>query len=389
MRIAIISLIAWDFIHQRPHKFAEELADRGHDVLYVEPASFTAGRYDTLKALCQRAPHLRRVAPNIRAIRPVLYPPFRQHGDRMGRNRWLAPLVTSQLRRLRPDFLIVLAPEYAPVVERLGVPFAYDHVDDTQLMDHVDTARFVAAMERLRRRSAFNVYIQAAEARQDPKGVYIANGIDADQFRPLSVPKLFDAVVLSNIARWFDMDAVLASRKRILLIGPMDIDGGDNRARFFAAARPNLAWIPQVDKQVANLWLSRAAVGLVPFDHRHPVLRYAMPIKILEYFLAELPVVTYRNAGITEQYGDLVTYYAGDGSEPLDLDAAIEVAKTRRGAHDYRAFAGRYQWRDLVGELERHIVAVVGRCGGAPRSPAAPPTSSAPAALRRRGRVPR
>ena len=127
----------------------------------------------------------------------------------------------------------------------------------------------------------------------------------------------------------------------------------------------------------------------MPFDHRHPVLRYAMPIKILEYFLAELPVVTYRNAGITEQYGDLVTYYAGDGSEPLDLDAAIEVAKTKRGAHDYRAFAGRYQWRDLVGELERHIVAVVGRCGGAPRSPAAPPTSSAPAALRRRGRVPR
>lgn len=359
-RIAIISLIEWDFLHQRPHKFAEELAARGHTIFYVEPTEFDVGRYAKIKALRPGVPSCLPVAPNITVVRPVIYQPFRHYGKRLARNRWLAPLVASQLRRLGLDFLIVLAPEYAPVVEMLGLPFAYDHIDDTQFMDHVHTEHFVTAMDRLRRRSAFNIYIQEAAARRDPKGIFIANGVDSEQFHSLPLPKLFDAIVLSNIARWFDMDAVLGSQKQVLLVGPMDIDGGTNRERFFAAARPNLAWIPQVDKQVANLWLSRAEVGLVPFDYRHPVLSYAMPLKILEYFLADLPVVTYRNAGITEQYGDMVTYYASDGSEPLDLDAAIDVAKTKAGAYDYRAFAERFRWRDLVGELERHILAVLG-----------------------------
>jgi glycosyltransferase involved in cell wall biosynthesis len=367
VRIGIISLIGWKFIQQRPQMFAEELVALGHTVYYIEPADFTAGRYATAKGLRQRIPHLRQLTPQLGILQPVIYPPFRDHSGRQWRNRYLVPLVVSQLRRLRLDFLIVLAPEYAPVVQRLGVPFAYDHIDDTQFMEHVDPARFLDGMRWLTANSAFNVYIEELAARDDPKGVYIANGVDASQFRPLPTEKVFDAVVLSNIAKWFDMDSILAAQRRILLIGPMDIDAGDNRRRFFDAARPNLAWIPQVDKQVANQWLSRAEVGLVPFDYRHPVLRYAMPIKILEYFLADLPVVTYRNEGITRLYGDMVTYYAGDGSEPLDLDAAIDAAKAKRGAYDYHAFASRYQWRDLVAELERHIVAAVGsRPQGAP-----------------------
>jgi glycosyltransferase involved in cell wall biosynthesis len=367
MRIGIISLIAWDFIHQRPQKFAEELAALGHDIFYVEPSDFTASRYATLTALRQRVPFYREVMPRIAAIRPVIYPPFKHLDAQQTRNRWLVPLVASQLRRLQLDFLIVLAPEYARVAEMLGVPFAYDHVDDTQFMEHIHQERFIGNMHRLMKGSAFNIYIQESAAEKDPKGLYIANGVDQDQFTPLEAPKLFDAVVLSNIAKWFDTDAILNSKRHILLIGPMDVDGGNNRARFFSEPRSNLVWIPQVDKQVANQWLSRAEVGLVPFDYRHPVLHYAMPLKILEYFLAELPVVTYRNEGITQQYGEMVTYYASDDSEPLDLDAAIDQAKTKRGAYDYRAFASKFQWRDLIGELERRIVETVGTRAGSRR----------------------
>lgn len=357
MRIGIISLIHWEFIHQRPQKFAEELAALGHTVFYIEPSDLTRNRATMVRWVMQRVPHFRQVAPRIYALRPVIVPPFRQFALYQKYNRYLVPFVVAQLRRLKLDFLVILAPEYAPVARALGIPYAWDHVDDTQFMEHVDTDLFVAQMEELRAGSAFNIYIQAAEAKRDPKGVYIANGVDSDQFFKLEAPKLFDAVVLSNIAKWFDMDSVLASERHILLIGPMDVDMGDNRARFLAAKRPNLLWIPQVDKEVANLWLSRAEVGLVPFKHQHPVVRYAMPIKILEYFLAGLPVVTYRNPGIEHQYGDMVTFYAGDGSEPLDLDAAIDVARLKRDAYDYRAFAERFQWRDLVAELERHILA--------------------------------
>ena len=359
LRIGIFSLIPWHFIHQRPHKFAEELAARGHIVFYIEPGEWRAGRLHRLRELLRWQPVQRRVGPGITALRLLVVPPFRSYAHLLPLNRVLQPLAARQIRQLHLDFAIVLATEYGPVVRRLGLPFAYDHVDDTQFMDHVLTEQFVHDMELLRRHAVFNIYIQAATARRDPRGIFIPNGADPDQFWPMPVDKFFDAVVLSNIARWFDMDAILASRHRILLIGPMDVDGGNNRERFLASARPNVLWIPEVDKQVANQWLSRAEVGLVPFVHTHPVVRYAMPIKILEYFLAGLPVVTYRNEGITEMYGDMVTFYANDGTDQ-PLDDAIERAKTKRD-HDYRAFAAQYQWRDIVAELEDHIVRAAGR----------------------------
>ncbi|HYU21349.1 MAG TPA: glycosyltransferase [Chloroflexota bacterium] len=363
MRIGIFSLIEWDFIHQRPHKFAEELAARGHTIFYIEPADVSGTRAGRLRRALHLRPPLRAVGPRITALRPMVVPPFRAYAHLLPLNRFLQPLATHLVRQLDLDFAIVLATEYAPVVRALGIPFAYDHVDDTHLMEHVLTEQFVRDMEALRRDGAFTSYIQRTAARRDPEGVFIPNGADLDQFQPLAVDKLFDAVVLSNIAKWFDMDAILSSRHRILLIGPMDVDQGDNRARFLEAARPNLLWIPQIDKQLANQWLSRAEVGLVPFKHTHPVVRYAMPIKILEYFLAGLPVVTYRNEGIADMYGDMVTFYANDGTDQ-PLDDAIEEAKTRRD-RDYRSFAARYQWRDIVGELEAHILRATGR----PESP--------------------
>ena len=267
-------------------------------------------------------------------------------------NRLFEPWMIYRLRRLRLDFAIVSAVEYAPVLFRLGVPFAYDHLDDTQFMEHVLTERFVEQMEALKKRSRFNIYIQEVTAERDPKGVFVPNGADPNEFFPIEAPKCFDAVVLSNIAKWFDMDSILDSTKNILLIGPMDIDGGNNQERLVAAKRANLVWIPQVEKQIANVWLSRAKVGLVPFKRDHPVVGYAMPIKILEYFLAGLPVVTYRNEGISHMYGDMVTYYARDGSDP-PLDEAIEAAQQKK--LDYRRFALDFTWEEIVGQLEHHI----------------------------------
>ena len=391
MRIGIFSLVAWDFIHQRPHKFAEELAALGHTIFYVEPPDLTGSRQARVQRALKTRLELRSVAPGITTLRPLVIPPFRAYAHLLPLNRVLQPLATRLLRSLKLDFAIVLATEYGPVVRALGIPFAYDHVDDTQFMEHILTEQFVKDMDDLRRDGAFTIYIQGAEARRDPKGVFVPNGADLNQFRPLKTDKLFDAVVLSNIAKWFDMDAILTSSKRILLIGPMDIDGGNNRQRFFAANRPNLLWIPQVDKQVANQWLSRAEVGLVPFKHTHPVVRYAMPIKILEYFLADLPVVTYHNEGIEDMYGDMVTFYASDGSQ-RSLDDAIEVAKTKRG-RAYGDFAARYQWNEIVADLERRICATVGvppalraSAGSRPRATvaraSAPPPLLAPEVVR-------
>jgi hypothetical protein len=60
--------------------------------------------------------------------------------------------------------------EYEPVLRRLGVPFAYDHVDDTQFMEHIQTETFVACMQKIKEQSVLNLYIQEGAANADPKG---------------------------------------------------------------------------------------------------------------------------------------------------------------------------------------------------------------------------
>lgn len=149
MRIGIASLIAWDFLHQQPQEFTEELASLGHTLLYIERTDFTLGRHLLARSLAQRVPAFRQVSDRICALRPTIHPPFKQHTSQESHNRWLAPLVTSQLRRLKLDFLLVLAPEYAPVAPALGIPYAYDHVADAQFMEHIDTTRYVANEDRI------------------------------------------------------------------------------------------------------------------------------------------------------------------------------------------------------------------------------------------------
>lgn len=353
MRIAIFSLIDWDFVNQRPQAFARELARRGHEILYVEP-SVLLGDFDEWIEQ-RRAGDIGtyQAERGIWVAEGTMIPFRTGYRELYPHNRDLAAATARWLAQYDLDFAILLSPEYTPVVAELGIPCAYDHVDETQYMDGVDTDAYVQSMEELKTLTTFNIYIQQPAAESDPKGFFLPNGVDANVFFPIDRPKLFDGVVLSTIARWFDMDSVLGAQSRILLIGPMDHDEGDNRKRLFEARRPNLHWIPQVDKPTANLWLSSARVGVVPFRLNHPVIPYAMPIKILEYFMAGLPVVTYRSEGIERFYGDRVTYYSTDGCRDPCLDEAIELAM-KIGAN-HRAFALEYTWEKIVTRLDQHI----------------------------------
>src|SRR5579883_729119 len=388
MRIAIFSLIEWDFVNQRPQAFARELARRGHEVLYVEPAALADDVDAWLAERREGRIGVYPAEPGIRVAEGTMIPPRDSCRHLYPHNRELAYATARWLAGFDLDFALLLAPEYGPAVAELGLPCAYDHVDETQYMDGVDTAAYVQAMEALKAVTAFNIYIQEPAAERDPKGFFLPNGVETEVFFPIARPRLFDGVVLSTIAKWFDLDSLLRAEARILLIGPMDHDQGDNRQRFFAARRPNLHWIPQVDKPTANLWLSTAHVGIVPFRLDHPVVPYAMPIKILEYFMAGLPVVTYRSEGIERFYGDRVTYYAADGRGDPCLDEAIARARERGTAH--RDFALQFTWDRLVARLDARISEAVRAAGprprqtlvpvGAPSAPTAGRARAAPAA---------
>jgi hypothetical protein len=351
MRIALFSLIEWDFVNQRPQAFARELAALGHEILYVEPPS-VADSLEAWQARIEKGDiHTYQVEKNITICDGMLMPLRDARQYQM--NESLHARVATFLKLQNIDFSIVLSPEYVDSLLQLGRPFAYDHVDETQFMDGMDTAAYVEAMDRLKAAAAFNIYIQEPAALADPKGLFVPNGTEADVFFPLERPKLFDAVILSTFAKWFDMDAVLASNSRILLIGPMDADLGNNKERYFKANKPNLQWIPQIDKQTANTWLATAEVGVVPFKLTHPVVPYAMPIKIMEYMLAGLKVVSHRTEGIEHFYRDRICYF-GEGTAHATLDEAIAAAKKLPPQRD---FALQFDWKHVVGALNEKIIA--------------------------------
>lgn len=150
VRTGIASLIAFDFLRQRPQKFTEALALRGHALFYVKPAGFTLGHHLLARSLARHVPAFRQVGNRSYALRPTIFPPFQQHTGKESHNRWLTPLVASQLQRLKLGFLLVLAPEYAPVAQALGIPHAYDHVSGTQFMEQINTTPYAANEKRIR-----------------------------------------------------------------------------------------------------------------------------------------------------------------------------------------------------------------------------------------------
>ncbi len=365
MRIAIFSLIEWRFLKQRPQVFATELAKLGHEVYYWEPFAFNRQPHRLLWEALKSTRIRESGERNIRLISSPYFWSARKYGKYFFMNRVLSKRIVRLLRNLEIDFAIVLDSEYAlPVIES-GVPHAFDHLDKTEYMEHVPTERFVRNMNRLEQTGAFNIYIHKEEAEEDPKGLYVTNGCYPQEFYPVDCPKKFDAVVIGSIAKWCDMASILESEKEILIVGPMDVDSGDNYEKFRGAAKSNLYYIPKVDKQVLNLWINSSCVGLVPFKEDDPVAQYAMPLKILEYFLCNVPVVSFRCGGIEYQYGDRLTYYSRQGNGP-SLDKAIEIARRRSGEFDYRGFATQYAWPALVKRLEGRIAEVVkGRLTGA------------------------
>ncbi|GAB4339658.1 MAG: hypothetical protein Kow0099_14920 [Candidatus Abyssubacteria bacterium] len=355
MRIAVFSSIPWDFLKQRPQALATELANMGHEVYYMEPFMFN------------RCPGcLVREARKSTRLRPTSHPrlnlfssPFFWSTTKYARyfplNGLLSRRIVRFLRKSKIDFAIIQDAGYVDTALSSGIPFAYDHVDDMQHMDAVPKDYYLEKMARVKETSVFNIYTQPMHADEDAKGLCIPNGCYPGEFFPVEARKDFDAVFIGCLARWCDMDSILRSNKRILLIGPMDVvDEGDNLQKYLNARKNNIYYIPTISKEVANLWLNSARVGLVPFKEDHPVVQYAMPVKILEYFLCELPVVTFRNAGIELQYGDRVVYYSSIGNG-RSLDDAIDIALQAGPKHEYREFAEQYAWPRLVEKLDERI----------------------------------
>lgn len=342
----------WDDVFLRSHALATEFARMGHTVFYIEPLP-SCTRLAKLGKLC-RVFHSKQVSPRISVVCPPLFPAQEISRRHLWMNHLLNPIIRTLFSQLRLTLLIVQNPAFAQPVLSSNIPFVYDKADDVHFFDGILRDPVLGQIRSLQAASLANTYLTPSHAKADPKGLYVPNGVYPEELYPVEISKSFDGVTLTSIAHWVDLNALLEAKSRTVMIGPMLSNAVAEQYRLYLERGGRTClWIPRVDKPIANLWLNASHVGLIPFREDHPVTQYAVPMKILEYFLCNLPVVTYWNPSIEELFGPLVTFY-GQARESKSLDEAIQIAMHQR--HEYRKFAAEFAWGPIVEKLERELV---------------------------------
>ena len=364
MKVGIFSVIEWNFLDQRPQVIAKKLAEWGHSVTYLEP-------FFRLKAWSDNFNHQwneyesccwsrRVVHPGVEAIRMLWLPAHKSIEKIICMNNNYIESNRKVIESLGLDLAIVIDPSWSRILYDMKIPFIYDHVDDTHQMEAVLKDFWYEEQCFSADKSIATLYIQSNIAKRNG-GLYVPNGIDTNQLNVPEIPrKDFDAGCLSAIADWFDIDSVLNTSKKILIIGPMDLEIKKRYDRYRHDGKNNVTWLPRVPRTIAAHWLKRCKTAIIPFDDLHPIVDYVMPLKLVEYLYLGLPTVTYLNKGIEEEFGDMVTFYSSvnwKGLPSLDaaIDRAIEKAECEISAKEV---ACRFTW-DNVFEPLKNIVSYI------------------------------
>lgn len=359
MKIGVFSLIPWSFLDQRPQVMAQKLQEWGHEVVYVEPLAFVTCTDDyphPWEKYADDAWKIRKTAEGITLIAPVLIPLQHRFRRILHRNQDFREVNQTKLKEMGFDLAIVIDPQWGKILHEANIPFIYDHVDDTHHMEVCMREEFYAETIFCEKNSLFNIYIQPNIARRY-NGLYIPNGINCSELVTLpQSEKIFDAVCLSCFSDWFDVESIFESKKKILLIGPMDDFIREKYNEFRNLGNENILWIPRIPRKMASMWLNLAKVGLLPFRQDHGVVDYVMPLKIVEYFKIGIPCVSYINKGIMEEFGDHVYFYSPTGwLQYPKLDEAIEKAEQDRRRDERYLMSEKFEWDKVLSPLKDRL----------------------------------
>lgn len=358
MKIGVFSVIEWGFLDQRPQVIAKKLSEWGHEVHYLEPffrlKEWNDEFFHPWSEYEKNCWNSRNVFPGVKATTMLVMPSHKIIEGILHKNEFYKNKNLEYLKKLELDFAVVVDPFWGELLEEIGVPFFYDHVDDTHQMDAVLKDKWYSAQVFSEKNSMATFYIQPNIARRY-KGLYIPNGIEPNQLKVENRPPVdFDAGCLSAISDWFDIDSVLNTEKKLLIIGPMDTGVREKYYDYKKHGGRNVNWIPRVSRAVGAQWLLRCKSAMVPFRDDHPVVDYVMPLKLVEYLYLGLPSVSYLNKGIEEEFGEVIEFYSSLNWRGLpDLDEAIDNAIECDFDKQYlKDFALKFTWDKVFAPMK-------------------------------------
>ena len=358
MQVGVFSVIEWAFLDQRPQVLAKKLSSWGHDVTYLEPFFKFRQWNDTFRhpwkeyeSICWKP---RDVYPNVSAVTMMSIPAHKCLGKMLDKNQEYKGQNLAFIKSLNFDLAIVVDPAWGVLLDELNIPYIYDHVDDTHHMESVVKNIWYRSQKTCEKNAIATMYIQPNIARRY-NGLYVPNGIEPSQLDVKGEPdKCFDSGCLSAIADWFDIDSILGSKKKILIIGPMEESVRKKYIIYKKSGGTNVTWIPRVSRSNGAHWLKRCKSAMVPFRDDHGIVDYVMPLKLVEYLYLGLPSICYLNKGIEEEFGDVVQFYSSVNWRGLpSLDDAIDLALSK--AYDQsilREISIKFTWDEVCKPLE-------------------------------------
>jgi GT2 family glycosyltransferase/glycosyltransferase involved in cell wall biosynthesis len=303
--VLLLGIVPWEERWQRPHHFADQLAQRGHRVVYVSPLFGQRRRARVLR----RPPTPEGVVfaqLSTASLTSIHEHPSFTAGD-------MGVLVTSfrqlfnQLR-LRCPIVLVQSPGWWPLVEWLGqrtdFPIVYDCLDEHRGWNHEAAERLAAWEGFLAARS--DLVLASAEPlrrKLEPHNwnvTVVPNGCEYTHFEPAGEPngalvRLLPRPIVGYYgaisSTWFDTDLVATAAElrpdlSFVLIGP-----ADEEAQHVFDAAPNVLALGSIPYRELPRYCADFDVATIPFLVNE-LTSATDPVKLYEYFAAGKPVVT-------------------------------------------------------------------------------------------------
>jgi len=383
LNIAIFSTVSWDFLWQRQHHVASELAKKGHSVVYFDDPVYVSSSIFLKRIIAgNKLFEVKKITDNISVV--VLYlPEFR--GRLSGyKNSFLRSNFKACMKKLSfvPDVSIFYSLDFVALIKTLETmrsKIAYDCVDDALSFVSSEIKR------HLRPESAYSQYLNAevlliksssvcfATAnllyekilKHNPKCVYLPNAMDFDHFNSAAkgivtldeLSTLRHPVIgfIGALYNWIDVDLICRIAEvhpeySVLLVGPVAAES--NQLEKYS----NIVTVGAKPYGILPSYLSNIDVCIIPFKLNDITLA-SNPIKMYEYLAAGKPVVSTALPEVVKVASDLVYV----GKDEVDFIKKIEMATLELEHNNGSSvtarmnFARKNSWESRVEVMEKFL----------------------------------
>ncbi len=355
MRITYAMHVNWQWIRQRPHVLAEELA-QSHDLLLLHFAMFHRHHRAAELEPPFAARELHRVPERLKRLGAAV---------RSFNARWLAHQVARAVRAHRGELLWVTDPAFAAAAAAVrGLPVVYDCMDDHAAFDDATGPALLQDEQRLIERADLVLFSSAtlAErvcARAPVRRFEVVNNGVADTLLERQPPPprrasgAADGPVLGyfgTISHWFDWPLVMRlldalPGARLELAGPVETALPEH---------PRVHHVGMLKHAELASFSAGCDVLVMPFVVNR-LIEAVDPVKLYEY-------IAFGRRAIAPRYAESERFVPWVGLY-RDSDEALELLRQRQAPPDgalRMAFLGANTWSARMRQIDGRLAMLAG-----------------------------